>query len=168
MHRLLPLVAVLAACSDYDVSQSDLSASSESDEVLLDDGTSVTLLVRAVADGEAMAANPSSFARATVFGVTEGGSPRLVGTLGAESGEVGLAPTGFLELTLDDPFAGCDGEAEGAPSSTTRADGGCEVEMPVELRAEGGTVSLQLDAYVQLNFARREPPGTLEVSVSVL
>lgn len=165
MHRLLPLVAALAACSDYDVAHSDLSASSESDEVLLDDGASVTLVMKAVADGEAMAANPSSLARATVFGVTEGGSPRLFGALGTETGEVGLAPTGFLELELADPFAGCEGEVEGAPTATTRGDGGCVVEMPVELRAEGGTVSLQLDAYVQLNFPRRDPPGTLEISV---
>jgi hypothetical protein len=161
------LLAVLVACSDYDVAHSDLSAASESDEVFLADGDAATLVMKASADADAMGANPTTYVKATIFAVQEAGSPRLSAASVGASGETGVAPTAFLELQVDDALAGCDDDPPAdAPAATVRSDGGCAVEIPVDLSVTGGDVSFQLDAYVQLNFARRDAPGVVTITVA--
>ncbi len=161
----LVLAALLAGCSDYEVAHSDLTAQAESGEILLAAGESRELMVRMEADAEAMGGNPSSWADFTIFAVQESGSPRLYASTAMEAFDTGVAPTAFLDLKVDGPFRGCTEEEITEPAAEPRDDGSCEVRVPVTLLVEGGSVSFQLDAYVQLNFASQDPPGDVTVSV---
>lgn len=161
----LALIFAVVGCSDYDVSSSRLASAAESDEIVLAEGGAATLTAHLTADAEAMGANPTGFADITVFAVQESGSPRLYVSAPYVAADSGIAPTAFVELSVDDPFRRCDDpDAEGL-DITVASDGACTADLPVTVRVEGGSVSLQVDISVQLNFGSQEPPGTLAVTL---
>ena len=164
---LLPLLG-LAACTDYSVTRSELSAEGESSEVTLAPGSRAEIQLRLEADAKAMAAKPTNWVDITVFAVKEGDlTPKVSVTAGSESVQVPVPGLEYIDVTVDDPLRTCiDPEADpGTVEVTLAEDGACTALVPVELAVIDGTASLQLTAHYELSFGSQKPPGEMSMTV---
>ncbi|MES2645104.1 MAG: hypothetical protein V4850_36795 [Myxococcota bacterium] len=171
MPRLKTLAAVLmtaslaAGCTDYRVDSSELSADAESSEMTLEAGGAGEVTLRLVADTEALAPEPNSWVRVTVFAARVESLPIVTVAAAAEVVEQEVISIEYVKLTVDDPMSGCFApEADGLDTSF-EPDGSCVVSIPVTLGVVDGVVSLHVTAHFELNFGGNRAPGTLGLTI---
>ena len=164
MRRVFALV-LLAGCSDYEVSHSELYDDVESVEITLGPGESTEVMLRLEADAAAMAANPSNWLDLSIFAVRSDGSPVLTAAAGDEQVEVAIPGVDYLELVVDSPMVGCEDPSAEGLDATHEADGTCVVRVPVTLAVVDGTVGVQVTAHYELAFGSKDPPGAMAIRI---
>ena len=159
-----PRMFFLLACTDYDVSHSEIVAEAEGPEVELADGGADTMTVTLSADRDAVEGNFASSVDLTVFAVQLTGSPTISVMASEQSANTLVSMTGFVELSVANVLELCiDPEGDGLP--VTWVEDVCTTELPVHVAATGGGASVQVTAHLQLNFSANEAPGSADATV---